>query len=142
MRSRVFIGCHLPEDSICRFLIVSTELWGWVPRLQLAHPRANERRAISESDALRIEGCKKADGIAIYERYFSQIESHWICLFREEVVNHLYVHILKMAADVKQDQMIGFGKSYYFACHCPRLSGKLPVNTCTHKERTQRAILK
>ena len=42
-------------------------------------------------------------GIAIYERYFSQVKSHTIFLFRKDVVDHVLVHWLKMAAYVKQN---------------------------------------
>src|ERR1700720_582454 len=93
-----FISHHLLEESFCSFLTMSTELCGSVPPLQLAHPLANEPRAISESNAPRIEVCKKLDRLAVYECYFSQIKNHRICLFRKDVVDHVYVHFLKMAA--------------------------------------------
>ena len=86
------------EESFCSFLITSTELCGSVPPLQLAQPLANEPRAISESNAPRIEGCKKADRLAVYEYYFSQIKSHRTCLFRKQVVDYVDVHFLKMTA--------------------------------------------
>jgi hypothetical protein len=69
-----------------------------VSPLQFAHPLANESWAISESDAPRIEVRKKLDRLAVYECYFSQIKSDRLCLFRKQVVDHVYVHFLKMAA--------------------------------------------
>src|SRR5271156_2178084 len=96
-----FISHHLLEESFCSFLITCTELCGSVPPLQLAHPLANERRAISEFNAQRIEGCKKPDRLAVCEGYFSQIKRHRIRLFRKELVDHFYIHFLKMAAYMK-----------------------------------------
>ena len=89
---------HLLEESFFSFLITSTELCRSVPPLQLAHPLANEPRAIFEFNAPRIEGCKKLDRLAVYECYFSQINSHRICLLPEKVVDYVYVRFLKMAA--------------------------------------------
>jgi hypothetical protein len=88
-----------------------------VPPLRLAHPLANEPRAISESNAPRIEGCKKLDRLAVYECYFSQIKSHRICLFRKKVVDYVYVHFLKMAAYEKLNETVAVDQSNDFACH-------------------------
>jgi hypothetical protein len=57
---------HLLEDCFRSFLITSTQLCGSTFPLQLAHPLANEPRAMSEFDAPRIEGCKKLDRLAVY----------------------------------------------------------------------------
>ena len=80
---------------------MSTELCGSVPPLQLAHPLANEARAISEPNAPRIEGCKERDRLAVYECYFSQIKRHRIRLFCKEVVDHVYVHFLMTCKGVQ-----------------------------------------
>jgi hypothetical protein len=91
----------LLEKSFYSFPITSTELCGSLPPLQLAHPLANEARAISESNAPRIESRKKPDSLAVREGYFSQIKIHRIRLFRKKIVDHVYVHFLKMAAYMK-----------------------------------------
>ena len=96
-----FISHYLPEESFCSFLITPTELCGSVPPLQLAHPLANEPRAISGSNAPRIEGCKERDRLAVYECYFSQIKRHRIRLFCKEVVDHVYVHFLMTCKGVQ-----------------------------------------
>ena len=80
---------------------MSTELCGSVPPLQLAHPLANEARAISEPNAPRIEGCKERDRLAVYECYFSQIKRHRIRLFCKEVVDHVYVHFFMTCKGVQ-----------------------------------------